>query len=73
MGKAKKEHRKKVVKRNQVIKDQQNRMQRMYNGLMSQIKQEEKDGAYRNTVEAPTIDPIYMPQINLDSNEQKSE
>lgn len=42
MGKAKKEHRKKIVARNQRIKGQQNAMQKLFNESMKQQLEELK-------------------------------
>jgi len=42
MGKAKKEHRKKIVARNQRIKGQQNAMQKLFNESMRQQLEELK-------------------------------
>jgi hypothetical protein len=66
MGKAKKEHRKRVQKRNQMVKSEQNKVNKLHMRIIEQIKQEQEAEKFRNNPSIPDIDPIYIPQINLD-------
>ena len=62
MGKAAKEHRKKVQARNNKIKQQKDKTQKMQRDfIMNLIKQEQEKGMFENM---PTINPVDGSQIN---------
>lgn len=62
MGKATKEHRKKVQARNNKIKQQKDKTQKMQRDfIMNLIKQEQEKGMFENM---PTINPVDGYQIN---------
>ena len=57
MGKKAKEHRKKVAKRNETIKNEQRKFQKQqHERLMELIEREKQMGSFNNTPNAPTID-----------------
>ena len=62
MGKAAKEHIKKVQARNNKIKQQKEKTQKMQRDfIMNLIKQEQEKGMFENM---PTINPVDGPQID---------
>lgn len=62
MGKATKEHRKKVQARNNKIKQEKDKTQKMQRDfIMNLIKQEQEKGMFENM---PTINPVDGFQIN---------
>lgn len=61
MGKRAKEHRKKVQKRNEQIKNQQRRIGKLQRAFFEQIMKEKEAGAYENT---PTIPGVDGPQLD---------
>lgn len=65
-GKKAKEHRKKVQARNNRIKQEKNKIDKMKREfIMNLIKQEQEKGMFENTESvAPAITPLEAPQIN---------
>lgn len=62
MGKAAKEHRKKIQARNNKIKQQKDKTQKMQRDfIMNLIKQEQEKGMFENM---PTINPVDGTQID---------
>jgi hypothetical protein len=57
MGVKKKEHRKKVAKRNEMIKLQEKKMQKMKEEfIMKMIQREKEAGKFNNNPSAPVVD-----------------
>jgi len=63
MGKQKKEHRKKVAKRNEQLNMQQNRMKKAQQEFIQMIEKEKAAGKFDNPIAAPLIDIGQGPQI----------
>lgn len=64
MGKNKKEHRKKVAKRNEALKIQENRIKKMQQDYIMQMIQREKEAGKFDDVKIEGVDgPAIGPQI----------
>lgn len=62
MGKAAKEHRRKVEARNNKLKQEKSKVQKLQREfIMNMIKQEQEKGMFENT---QTINPVDAPQID---------
>lgn len=68
MGKNKKEHRKRVAKRNQEIENQRKKIQKTQQDLLMKLIEEEKNkGLFNNPISTPITPSVDMPQFNLSS------
>ena len=56
MGKAKKEHRKKIQKRNEKIKQDQSRMEKLKRAFFQQIMKERESGVFNNNQPVVGVD-----------------
>lgn len=63
MGKQKKDHRKRVAKRNEEMNIQKKRMRKAQQEFIQMIEREKAAGKFDNPVSAPLIDTGQGPQI----------
>jgi hypothetical protein len=65
MGKAAKEHRRKVEARNNKLKQEKSKVQKLQREfIMNMIKQEQEKGMFENTPTINSINPVDVPQID---------
>ncbi len=59
MGVKKKEHRKKIAKRNELVKQNKKKMEKIHRDMiMSMIEEEKKKGLFENNPQVPKFDDI---------------